>query len=85
MRASLVGRHTMPITPFLEGRVFGPETTRAMGEAFEKARAMLGLADKTDSATALLAMEIIALAEMGIHNADQLTAAVVNKFNRSSL
>jgi len=56
-----------------------------MGEAFVKARAMLGLADKTDSATALLAMEIIALAEMGIHNADQLTAAVVNKFNRSSL
>src|SRR5215813_5871475 len=29
---------------------------------------MLGLADRTDSATALLAMEMTALAEMGIHD-----------------
>ena len=64
----MAGKHTMPIIPFLEGRVFWPETTRAMGEVFEKARAMLGLADKTDSATALLAMEMTALAAMGIHD-----------------
>jgi len=64
----VAGKHTMPIIPFLEGRVFWPETTRAMGEVFEKARAMLGLADKTDSATALLAMEMTALAAMGIHD-----------------
>jgi len=56
-----------------------------MGEAFVKARAMLVLPTRLTARQALLAMEIIALAEMGIHNADQLTAAVVNQFNRSSL
>jgi hypothetical protein len=51
-----------------------------MGAALESACAALGLVNKTDSATELVAQEIIHAAEDGNHDADKLTLAVLRKF-----
>jgi hypothetical protein len=56
----------MPITEFLDGHSFDPETRRVMGVALEMARATLGLADRTDPITEILAKRIIALAKEGM-------------------
>jgi hypothetical protein len=55
----------MPITPFLHGAVFEPETKRVMGVAFEMARAALRLGSD-DPATRILAKRIIDLAKEGV-------------------
>jgi hypothetical protein len=53
----------MPITPFLYGKPFDPETRRVMGLAFEwPAQRRL---DTTDFATEILAKKIIELAKSG--------------------
>ncbi len=41
----------MPITQFLDGHSFDPETRRVMGVALEMARAALRLAERTDAIT----------------------------------
>jgi hypothetical protein len=56
----------MPITEFLDGYSFNPETRRVMGVALEMARAALRLADRTDRLTEILAKRIIALAKEGM-------------------
>ena len=54
----------MPIRPYLGSKVFEPELTRAMGEAFERACQELSLKPgKTDQRTTLVAELIIAAAE----------------------
>jgi hypothetical protein len=55
-----------------------------MGVAFERVCAALGLADNTDSATELVAKEIIAAAETGIADPDELAIAAIRKFDASS-
>jgi hypothetical protein len=58
----------MPITSYLDGQNFDPETRRVMDLAFEMARATLRLADRADPATEMLAGRIIALAKEGMHD-----------------
>jgi len=54
----------MSIRPYLGGKVFEPELTRAMGEAFERACQELSLTPKrTDQLTTLVAGLIIAIEE----------------------
>jgi hypothetical protein len=67
----------LPITPFLKGQAFDPEATRAMGVAFDKARQALGLADRTDRATEIVAALIIESAQTGERDPDRLCAAAV--------
>jgi hypothetical protein len=62
----------MPITPYLNAKVFDPETTKAMGVAFEKACRKLGLAPTRDAVTESVAKVIIALAEGGEADAERL-------------
>ena len=62
----------MPIRPYLESRVFEPETVEAMGIAFEKACQKLGLARTHDAATEIVAKVIIELAERGTTDAERL-------------
>ena len=62
----------MPITPYLDGQRFEPETKRVMGVAFEMARAALRLADRDDPIIRLLAYKVIALAKGGELNPDLL-------------
>jgi hypothetical protein len=62
----------MPITPYLNGQYFDPETKRVMGVAFEMTRTALRLEDRADPIVALLAYKIIELAKGGELNPDRL-------------
>jgi len=73
----------MPITPFLRGQAFGPEIIEAMGMALENVCATLGLRNKSDPLTILVAQTIIELAERGINTADQLSEAALTEIKRS--
>jgi hypothetical protein len=62
----------MPITPYLDGRLFDPETKRIMGMAFECALAALRLAERSDPIVAIVAEKIVALAQSGETDPDRL-------------
>jgi hypothetical protein len=62
----------MPITPFLNGAHFDPETKRIMGVAFEAARSSLRLSDVSDRVAEIVANKIIELAKAGERNPDLL-------------
>ena len=57
----------MPITPFLYGKAFGPETLHSMSAAFEAVLEELG-ASKSDPCAPIIAKKIIELAERGEHD-----------------
>jgi hypothetical protein len=71
----------MPIRPYLQSRVFEPETVEAMGIAFEKACGKLGLAHTHDAATEIVAKVIIALADAGVRDAERLYHAALAHFD----
>jgi hypothetical protein len=56
-----VSERSMPITPFLDGHKFDPETKRIMGLAFEMALVALRLSDRSDLVNEAVAQKIIAL------------------------
>lgn len=58
----------MPITPFLKGQAFDPELVEAMGAAFVSTCDALGLTDRTDAITTLVAEKIVELAQRGLRN-----------------
>jgi hypothetical protein len=62
----------MPITPFLNGEHFDPETKRIVGVAFEAARSSLRLSDVSDRVVEVVAKKIIELAKAGERNPDLL-------------
>jgi hypothetical protein len=62
----------MPITPFLNGHNFDPETKRVMGIAFEMTCIALGLTDRGDATNGIVAQRIIELAKAGERNPDLL-------------
>ena len=72
----------MPITPFLDGQRFDPETTRIMGVAFEAARAVIS---RTwgEAADAMLAKRIIGLATAGERNPDLLCEEALQILGKS--
>ena len=67
----------MPIADFLQGQSFDSDTRRAMNSAFGDIRAALGLTDRTDQATGVVAMRLIQLAKAGERDAERLAAAVL--------
>jgi hypothetical protein len=71
----------MPITPYLDGENFDPETRRVMGVAFEIARAALRLEDRSDPICALVAHKIIELAKGGELNPDLLSERALASLN----
>jgi hypothetical protein len=62
----------MPIRQFLDGHKFDHDTILIMGVAFEMARASTTRLDQPDITDAALAKQIIALAQAGERNVDQL-------------
>ena len=72
----------MPIRPYLQSRVFEPETIAAMGVAFEKACQKLGLARTQDAATEIVAKVIIELAGHGESDAERLYQGALARFGR---
>ena len=67
----------MPLRAFVHDAEFEPELLASMGIAFAAACEALGLADKSDKATELVASRIIALARCGVHDPERLKAAVL--------
>ena len=74
----------MPITPYLNGMSFNPETKRVMGVAFEMVCVALRLSDRGDLANEFIARRIIELAKAGEHNPDLLCENVLNEFRAQS-
>jgi hypothetical protein len=62
----------MPITPYLDGQSFDPETIRVMGIAFEMTRVALRIEDRTDPVVEIITKRIIELAKEGERNVDRL-------------
>jgi hypothetical protein len=60
---------SMPITPFLRGQAFDPETVEVMGKAFVITCETFGLSDRTDNMAKLVAEKIIELVQRGFKNA----------------
>jgi hypothetical protein len=58
----------MPITPFLRNQAFDPETVEVMGKVFVLTCEALGLSDRSDAMTKLVAEKIIELAPRGFKN-----------------
>jgi hypothetical protein len=70
----------MPITPFLRNQAFDPETVEVMGKAFVLASEALGLSDRRDAMTKLVAQKIFELAQRGIKNPLALHLAAMTEF-----
>ena len=70
----------MPITPFLREQAFEPEDLKNMGDAFMEARKTLGLKDRDDKLTELVARRIIELAQQGVHTKTALYLMTVQEF-----
>jgi hypothetical protein len=70
----------MPITPFLSGQSFDPETVAVMGAAFTEACKTLGLTDRDDQMTRLVAKHIIGLALGGIRTKTTLYMRTIQEF-----
>ena len=83
MRAPMV-RQVMPITQFLDSSKFDPEAKRAMGVAFEMARAALQLGDQS-ILWERIAKKIMELAKTGELNPDVLCAAVLKEERASGI
>jgi hypothetical protein len=75
----------MPITPFLDGTSFDPETRRVIGVAFEMTRTALHLSGRGDGANEIIAKRIIELAKTGERNPDLLCEGVLKEFRDQHL
>ena len=62
----------MSIERLLQQRVFDPEMIEVMTQAYERARATLGLTSRSDAATLLLAETVISVVESGVRDPEQL-------------
>jgi hypothetical protein len=67
----------MPITPFLRNQAFDPEQIAAMSTAFTNACNALGLTDRTDKLTEIVAQHVIELAQRGVLDPVELTKATL--------
>jgi len=63
----------MPITPFLGGLKFDSGAISAMGVAYQKVRAALGISDRNDRLNEIIARKVIELARAGETDPDRLS------------
>ena len=70
----------MPISAFLEGHQFEPETIRLMGLGFEMTMVGLRLADRDDVSKETVARKIIAVAKAGERDPERLCESVLKEF-----
>ena len=72
----------MSIERLLQERVFDPEIIEVMIGAYERARGALGLTNRTDPATELLAQTVIGVVEGGVRDAEQVFAQTLAAFRQ---
>jgi hypothetical protein len=70
----------MPIRPYLQGQAFDPDTIRVMGAALENACRELGIVNKHDAVTKIVARTVIDMAQRGFCDEESLTTAVMQEF-----
>lgn len=70
----------MPITPFLRDKAFSPELIESMGEALTAACTELGLNDRSDRLTEVVASTIITLAQRGVRTKTALYLMTMRAF-----
>jgi enoyl-CoA hydratase/carnithine racemase len=75
----------VPITPFLQNQAFDPEVIEEMSAAFADACKTLGLIDRADPITEIVARRIIELAQRGVRTKAALYAMTVKDFNAEPL
>jgi hypothetical protein len=68
------------VTPFLRGKEFDAETTRAIGVAFHNVCRSLRLKAIPDPATEVVADKLIELARRGERDPDRLTREALKAF-----
>jgi len=73
----------MPITPFLAGQAFDPETIETMSAAYVAACDALRLKVGDDPATRLVAEKVINLAQRGIRDPIMLRTMTLKEFDLS--
>ena len=71
----------MPITPFLAGQAFEPETIENMSTALSAACDALHLKVRDDPATRFVAEKVIEFAQRGIRDPDILRKLTLQEFN----
>jgi hypothetical protein len=67
----------MPFQRLLSENAFGPEEIVLLSTAYEGALRSLGLSNRTDPATEMVAKKIIQLAQQGIRDPDRLQQMAV--------
>jgi hypothetical protein len=70
----------VPITPYLAGQAFEPETIRDISAAFVAVCDALGLKAQDDPATRLVAEKIVEFAQRGVRDPDILRKRVLEEF-----
>jgi hypothetical protein len=73
----------MAIHRLLENQAFGPEDIEVLTTAFEEALRALGLADRPDSATEIVARRIIELAQCGERDPARLSERALQSISAS--
>ncbi len=71
----------MPITPYLAGQAFEPETIRNMSAAFVAVCDALGLKAQDDPATRLVAEKVVEFTQRGVRDPDTLRKRVLEEFS----
>jgi hypothetical protein len=70
----------MSIVPFLRHEAFDPEIIETMSSAFARVCAKLGLSDRTDPITEIVARHVIEAAQRGIRSETALYFHVLREF-----
>ena len=71
----------MPITPFLAGQAFEPETIQDMSKVFVAVCEALNLKVGDDPVTRLVAQKIVELAQRGVRDVATLQSMTLQEFN----
>ena len=69
----------MTIHRLLEKSAFGPDDIQSVVEAYESALRALGLSDRNDSITEIVAKKIIEIAHTGERNSQRLSALAIEQ------
>ena len=75
----------MAIYRLLKDTTFEPEAVEVMGRAYEDLLGDLGLADRNDPFTEIVAKEIVKIASRGVRSATEIRATVLTTLGKPAL
>jgi hypothetical protein len=69
----------MAIYRLLKGSALEPELIRSLEAAYEKTLRIIGLVDRDDPITEMIARKIIEIAQTGVHDPAELSAIAIKE------